>query len=187
MTDDPTGPMSGGRRRIDKVLADDFLIGIAERPLDEVRQMRHEAEQEEADLSYIRRMLQGRTDILRAEQSRRAGGYGDGKGIVDHLAEVLADPSRGSHGMGRFLSVEPSRVDEHRRRVEQILADVGISDITAQSDEELVAALRQLEEFEHGVSRNRRRVQEVMDRCTAEIGRRYTEGNVNVEDLLAGS
>ena len=33
---------------------------------------RRDAEQEETDLSYLRRLLQGRIDILRSEQARRA-------------------------------------------------------------------------------------------------------------------
>jgi hypothetical protein len=187
-----TDPMPGGRRRIDKVLAEDFLAELENADLAEVRAMRKEAEQEEADLSYLRRMLQGRADILRAEQQRRATGEAadapsDDRALVERLSAVLADPTRASHGLGRHLSVEPSRVDEHRRHVEQILADVGVSDVRGQSDAELVEALERLQEFERNVSANRRKVQEVMDRCTAEVGRRYTSGQASVDDLLAGS
>ena len=65
-------------------------------------------------------------DILRAELARRAGGEATGgEEIVDHLAQVLGDSARSDHGLGRFLRVEPSRVDEHRRLVEQVIADVG--------------------------------------------------------------
>lgn len=39
-----------------------------------LRTLRRDAQQEEADLSYLRRMLHGRIDILRAELSRRAAG-----------------------------------------------------------------------------------------------------------------
>ncbi|GAA3228945.1 hypothetical protein GCM10020256_41570 [Streptomyces thermocoprophilus] len=33
--------------------------------------MRRDAQRDEADLSYVRRLLQGRIDILRAELARR--------------------------------------------------------------------------------------------------------------------
>ena len=112
-----TTPYPNGRRRIDRVLADDFVADLTGLDLDEVRSRRREAEQEEADLSYIRRMLQGRMDILRAELARRSGGGGEK--IVEHLSQVLADSGRSDHGLGRYLRVEPSRVDEHRRSVEQ--------------------------------------------------------------------
>ena len=177
------GPQPGGRRRIDRVLAEDFTADLAALDMDEVRSRRREAEQEEADLSYIRRMLQGRMDILRAELARRGGGGGER--IVDSLSGVLADSGRSDHGLGRFLRVEPSRVDEHRRLVEQIVADVGISDVAQQSDEELRASLARLEDFEQAVSEHRRQVQQVMDRLTTEVAGRYKSGAATVDDLLA--
>ena len=190
-----TEPMPGGRRRIDRVLATDFLDGLAALPMPDVRARRRDAEQEEVDLSYLRRMLQGRADILRDELARRAGGVqpgvteGDDE-LVQRLTSVLTDAPRGDHGrrddhgLGRFLSVEPSRVDEHRREVEQLVADVGVSDVLGSTEEDLRRAVDRVEEFEHQVSASRRRVQEAMDACTAEIARRYSEGEARVEDLL---
>jgi hypothetical protein len=174
-------PYPNGRRRIDKVLAEGFADDLGGLELDDLRGRRREAEQEEADLSYVRRMLQGRMDILRAELARRAGG---GDKIVEHLAGVLADSSRSDHGLGRFLRVEPSRVDEHRRLVEQIIADVGVSDVAHHSDEELRESLGRLESFEHGISEDRRAVQTVMDALTAEVAARYKSGSASVDDLL---
>jgi hypothetical protein len=178
-----TSPVPGGRRRIDLVLSVDFLEDLETATLDDVRQRRREAEQEDADLSYIRRMLQGRMDILRAELSRRSNG-GDDK-LVDHLSRILSDVGRADHGLGRYLTVEPSRVDEHRRAVEQVIADVGVSDVEGHSDDEVRAALARVEEFERGVSEDRQAVQQVMDALTAEVTRRYRTGAASVEDLLA--
>ncbi|MGZ4597265.1 MAG: RsiG family protein, partial [Actinomycetes bacterium] len=115
--------------------------------------------------------------------SRRAGGS-DAK-IVEHLSQVLSDAGRTDHGLGRFLRVEPSRVDEHRRAVEQVIADVGVSEVEGHSDDDIRAALGRLEEFEQVVSEDRRRVQRVMDALTAEVAARYKSGAANVEDLLA--
>ncbi len=183
---DAGGAQPGGRRRIDKVLAEDFLDGLPDLPLDELRARRHEAEQEEADLSYTRRMLQGRMDILRAELARRAddGEGGDDK-IVERLSEVLADSARSDHGLGRYLRVEPSRVDEHRRAVEQVIGDIGVSDVDGHSDDEVRAALVKLEGYEQTVSEDRRAVQKAMDALTAEVAGRYKSGAANVDDLLA--
>ena len=185
MTSDP---MPRGRRRIDRVLAEGFLDRLADAPLEDVRAKRKDAEQEEADLSYVRRLLQGRADLIKAEMERRRGGghvaEGGDQELVRRLTAVLADPRGTSHGMGRFITVEPSRVDEHRRAVEQLIADVGISDITHLSEDDLRAALARVEDFERNVSGNRRRVQQVMDACTAEIGRRYRDGEARVGDVL---
>jgi RNA polymerase-interacting CarD/CdnL/TRCF family regulator len=177
------GPMSGGRRRIDRVLADNFTTDLESIELDDLRGRRREAEQEEADLSYVRRMLQGRMDILRAELARRSGSS-EAK-IVDHLSQVLSDTARHDHGLGRFLRVEPSRVDEHRREVEQLIADVGISEVDGNSDDEIRGALGRLEEFENAVSEDRRSVQKAMDALTAEVAGRYKSGSASVDDLLA--
>src|SRR5215472_12839725 len=78
----------GGRRRIDRVLDPAYTAGVAERPLAEVRGLRDEAAQEETDLSYVRRLLHGRIDIVRAEQERRA--TGDSTAVVDQLAAILS-------------------------------------------------------------------------------------------------
>jgi hypothetical protein len=182
MSETPATPYPNGRRRIDRVLGEGFASGLADLDIDELRRRRREAEQEEADLSYVRRMLQGRMDILRAELARRSGG---GEEIVDHLAQVLGDSARSDHGLGRFLRVEPSRVDEHRRLVEQAIADVGVSDVQGRSDDELRAAVERLEGFEHAVSEDRRRVQAVMDALTTEVADRYKSGAASVDDLLA--
>jgi hypothetical protein len=175
--------MSDSNRRIDRVLAADYLEGLAALSMDEVRSLRKEAEQEETDLSYIRRLLQGRLDILRAERDRRSGS-GDAS-LVDSLAKILADDNAGSpHGLGRHIAAEPSRTDQHRRAVEALVADLDISDPGALDDAALGRALEVLETEERSVSEKRRAVQKVMDASTAEITRRYRDGDANVSDLL---
>lgn len=176
----------GGRRRVDRVLAPDFLAGLEDLGLDEVRSRRAEADQEETDLSYARRLLQGRIDILRAEQAARRG---DGplsghpktdEEIAHALARVLADGPRDAHGMGRHTVATPSRVGEHRREAERAVADVGGSAPSELSDIDLAAALDRLAVIEAKVSRTRREVQGVVDTLTAEIARRYAAGGIPV-------
>jgi len=171
-----------GTRRIDRVLAEDYLAGLTQAPLADVRALRGEAEQEEVDLSYVRRLVQGRVDIVRAELARRSGG-GEGS-LVDSLAAVLSEPRGAAHGLGRHVTVEPSRVDAHQRYVEALVADVDLSDTTARSDEELQRALEVLVAEEKTLSGKRRQVQTVMDALSAEITRRYRDGEADVAALL---
>ncbi len=173
-----------GSRRIDKVLAEDYLDGLREASLAEVRALRTEAEQEEVDLSYIRRMVQGRMDVLRAELGRRRG---DGSGdLVADLSRILADEPRGpARGLGRHSALEPSRVDQHRRYVEALVADVDLSDAAARGEDELEQAMQALSDEEQTLSGKRRAVQGVMDACSAEITRRYRDGEADVDTLLA--
>ena len=176
----------GNSRRIDRVLAEDYLDGLGVAPLAEVRALRAEAEQEEVDLSYLRRMVQGRLDVLQAETVRRKGGStGD---LVASLSRILAEGTRGpAQGLGRHRTLEPTRVDEHRRYMEAMVADVSLSDVSARSDEDIVDALDVLGEAEQLLSSKRRQVQAVMDACSAEITRRYRDGEADVDTLLGAA
>lgn len=185
-----TQPLAGGRRPIDRILGAGFADAVGELTFTELRERRRLVEQEEVDLSYARRLLQGRLDLLRAEQGARARGE-SGTGVrsdaelAEDLALALADGPRDDHGLGRHISVDPSRVGEHRRRAEQAVADVSASDPSALDDEALAAAISQLADLEHEVSETRHQVQRVMDALTAEVGRRYASGEARVEDVLA--
>ncbi|MFB9376019.1 aerial mycelium formation protein [Kineococcus gynurae] len=187
-----TGYQAGGRRPLDRILAPEFLAGVEDLPLEEVRDRRNLAEQEEADLSYARRLLQGRLDILGSESRRRAGDDGavavtgtrtDAE-LVLALTDVLTEARRSDHGSGRHTSVAPSRVGEHRRRAEAAVADPQLSDPGALDDEALEEATAQLQELESELSGDRHRVQVVMDSLTEEISRRYRDGDVSVDDAL---
>ena len=182
-------PVPGGHRRIDRVLAEDHLSTIRTVSLPDLRAVREDAEQEEADLSYLRRLLQGRIDLIGAELERRrrvAAGDPDAGSLLSDLPRILADEQRpAARGLGRHSAVEPSRVSEHRRRVEALAADLDISDVAARTDDELRASLAQLQEAETEVSDRRRRVHDVLDAYAAEITRRYRDGEADVSALLA--
>ncbi|MCA1832447.1 MAG: aerial mycelium formation protein [Actinomycetota bacterium] len=173
--------MTGGNRRIDRILDAGFLDGLTARPLPEVRALRGETEEEEALLSYERRLLHGRMDILRAERERRAG---KGGSLLERLPEILADdaiPSRGSMPRG-----DPPSLDHPRRRVEKLVSDQTLANMADLSDPQLDAIIATLEQAEHEVSEQRKSVLAVLDALTGEIGRRYGSGEANPEDVLTG-
>jgi hypothetical protein len=174
----------GGHRRIDRVLAEGYLDGLAAMPLAEVRELRDEAEQEEADLSYLRRMLQGRVDIIKAELSRRNGDSGDSGSIIDQLPRILADERLPARGLGRHIVIEPSRVDEHRRLVERLVGDSDLSALAGRTADQLEATLARFVDHERQISEQRHAVQGVLDACAHEITRRYREGEADVSALL---
>lgn len=188
MPDDRSADLSiarpGGNRRIDRVLSDGYLEGLPEMTLDDVRTLRAEAEQEEADLSYLRRLLQGRVDIITAELARRRGEFGESASIIEQLPQILADERAPARGLGRHAVVEPSRVDEHRRLVERLVADSDLSALAGRTSDQLEETLVRFGEHEREISEQRRAVQVVMDACAAEITRRYREGEADVSALL---
>ncbi|WP_086721756.1 ABC transporter substrate-binding protein [Streptomyces angustmyceticus] len=150
--------------------------------LPELRVVRRDSQQEEADLSYLRRLLQGRIDILRAEIARRSAQHTP---LIDRLPEILTDlPSR-QRSSARHVTVGTPHGAEYRRLAEDMLGEVELSDLTARTDEELQDAMSRLIRHEQQVSRRRQALQRTADECSAEIARRYREGEAQVDDLLS--
>ncbi|TVT59260.1 aerial mycelium formation protein [Amycolatopsis rhizosphaerae] len=174
----------GGRRRIDRVLDPGYVEALAELSLGELRERRDEAAQEETDLSYLRRLLHVRIDIVRAEQQRRS--TGGQTSIVDQLATILSDNTlRPARGSGRHQALEPSRAGEHRRQAEALAGNIDLTDVGSLSDAKLDATLHDYVEEEASVSARRREVQAVVDLLNAEIATRYASGTASVDELLA--
>ena len=179
----PAKPTPAGGAAVDALLDPAFLEGAESRPMAEVRRLRRQAEQEEVNLSYTRRVLQGRLDIVRRELQRRA--ENDGRSLVDLLPEILAEKGRGpAHGLGRHQTVQPSAPEEFESWVNG-LTDVDLSAIQDLSDAKLEKAARALAAAEKDLSERRRGVQQVMDALAAELGRRYRDGEADVAALLA--
>jgi len=185
-----TQPIEGGHRPIDRVLAPGFADDLASLPMEEVRERRQLAEQEEVDLSYARRLLQGRLDLLRAELTSRgrfeapAAGERSDEELARDLSTAMAEGPRTDHGLGRHITTDPSRVGEHRRAAEQAVDDVQASDPKGLDDAAVERAIAHLTGLEQSLSDNRHRVQEIMDLLTREVARRYREGEARVEDVL---
>ncbi|WP_242587470.1 ABC transporter substrate-binding protein [Streptomyces sp. MST-110588] len=150
--------------------------------LPELRSLRRDSQREEADLSYVRRLLQGRIDILRAETARRSAPLAS---LLDRLPEILADlPSR-HRSSARHVTLGTPHSEECRQLAEEMLGEVQLSDLTARTDQELQDAMGRLIRYEQQVSRCRQSLQRTADDCSAEIARRYREGEAQVDDLLS--
>ncbi|MFI9629128.1 ABC transporter substrate-binding protein [Streptomyces sp. NPDC052042] len=149
--------------------------------LSELRTLRRDSQRDEADLSYVRRLVQGRIDILRAELARRLDPEAP---VVDRLSEILADTPSRHRSSARHVTLTTPRSDEYRQLAAETLAEVELSDLDARTDEELHAAMGRLIRYEQQVSRRRHQLQRTADDCGAEIARRYRDGEAQVDDLL---
>lgn len=175
----------GGRRRIDRVLAPGYASEPEELALPMLRERRDEADQEETDLSYLRRLLHARIDIVKAEQLRRSSEHPGDEDVVAQLTAILADNALGpATGSGRHQTLEPTRAGEYRRAAEALVGDANLSDVVSLSDDQLTDTLGSYRQQEESVSQRRREVQAVVDTFNAEIARRYARGTASVDELL---
>lgn len=169
-----------GRRRLDRVLAPAFSEGLAALTNDELHARREDARIEEREVSYIRRLLQGRLDLLRADLEHRRGGTtmsaprADAD-LVDELASAMAErpasaPSR------HLVDVEPPDQVQRRRAAEVAVADVRLSDPASMGDDELEQVVVHLDALERQASSTRRAVITVLDTLGSEVQRRVVEG-----------
>jgi hypothetical protein len=165
----------GGNRRIDRIRREDFGQGLAELDLEEVRRRRDECLAEREYLSLLRRLAQGRAEILKAEIERRGDG-GQGS-LVDRLSTILAPEAPRSPSRGEALRVELPEEELllARRRLERLVSDASISDPGALDDDALARAVELLAKEEHEVSESRGVVITVLDRLQDELKRRYKE------------
>lgn len=162
--------MPGGRRQIDQVLDPKFTAALDGLSLDEVRERRTQAMQEESDLSYLRRMLQGRLEILR---SRGDESPASDEELVAQLVAALSDNTMSGNVIPQHGFVEPSRMGERRRYVERLISDVAISDSTDMGPDRLDDVLARLTDYERQVSEARRQLHSVIDTLTVELAARY--------------
>lgn len=177
MTDDTTA----------RILDPGYLADLAGRSTDDVRAMRAECQDVETGLSYLRRVLQGRLDIVGAElERRRSGGEpADLSALIERLPQILGDHLR-APGNGRLTStLEPAAVDrELEARFDTVVAEHDLDAITDVDDDRLVAARDALTALEQEVSTRRRSLFDAIDQLQAELTRRYRTGEASVDSLL---
>ncbi|WP_330458568.1 aerial mycelium formation protein [Streptomyces sp. NBC_00820] len=162
---------------------------LAPLSLPELRALRRDAQRDEADLSYVRRLLQGRIDILRAELARRgraavpAPAPADAS-VVARLPEILTDGPARHRSSARHVTLGTPHNEEYGRLAAEMLAEVELSDLQARTDLELTDAMGRLVRYEQEISGRRQRLQRTADDCSGEITRRYRVGEAQVDDLL---
>lgn len=174
----------------ERVLAADYLGDLRSRPIEAIRAMRAECQEIEVALSYLRRLVQGRIDIVAADLRRRAAGEGptDAAELVEHLPEILTGRESGqARGLGRLPTLmAPSAAQEAALHAEldAVAGEEFLARLPETPDDEVRAVLDRLTELERTVSARRRALHERIDALQAELTRRYKSGEASVESLL---
>jgi hypothetical protein len=172
---------------LDQVLAPDYLNGLRDWPIERVRARRDDATMVETGLLYLRRVAQGRLDIVRFEQGRRWRGEpgADLSELVGQLPEILADrvhtPERGQ----LTAVIAQGEVDPRlSARLEAALPSARLDAIFDFSAADLATVSDALDAFERSVSAQRHAVLNVIDHLQEELVRRYRSGEATVDSLL---
>ncbi len=172
---------------LETLLADDALADIGTRPIAELRSFRYDAGRVEGDVSMVRRVAQGRLDIIGHEVQRRAGDADPGllEDLLYDLPDILADPSESRAPSGRAVEInEPGPVAATLgTRLDAVISPRELSGVGELDDDRLVEAFKRVEAMEHELSDLRRRLHDRIDAVQNEIGRRYRDGEASIEGL----
>jgi hypothetical protein len=176
------------RRRIDIVTDPEYLTGLEQLETSELRSRRATCSDLERELSYYRRMLHGRIDLLGFERRRRRGE--DERSLLEALPEILGDApdssARGHLTIDTADVLPPETPVPGRRSIDFVLGDDFLAGIGDVDDPGLDAAEATLRAAEREVSRKRRDVHTASDALDEEIERRYRAGLTSVDELLHG-
>ncbi|MFZ4719551.1 MAG: ABC transporter substrate-binding protein [Ilumatobacteraceae bacterium] len=152
-------------------------------PLDDLRALRAELQREDDAVSYVRRLVQARLDLARAELRHRAVGEDDAN-ITGELPTILSTQLTG----GPARPPRPAEDFSHHplaQELEELCSDAGSTDLASMSIDELGAYIANLHQFEQQRSGERRALFDRIDALSAELVRRYRDGEADVDGLLA--
>lgn len=171
---------------VDRVLADDYLGDLPSKPIDGIRAMRDECRAIEDRVSYLRRMIQGRLDIVAADLRRRAEGGSavDLATLIEQLPDILSDKGN-TGGPGRLpTGVMPPEDETLTNELDRVAGPDVLGHLPELSDEEVAELARSIGELERRVSGSRRGLFGRIDALNGELARRYGTGEADVAALL---
>lgn len=165
--------VSEHRRRIDIVLEPEYIEDLSSLELNEVRRRRDTAEDVESQISYYRRLLHGRMDLLDFEMRRRSGK--EVRSILEALPEILANGMiLGSEPTLKHIETMPPLPSvTGRRLIDKIMDDGVLASLPELTDDELSEAIDRLRDVETELSGQRRQLHQVIDTLQDEMVSRY--------------
>jgi|SRR5947209_5899036 len=169
---------------LDRVLDPARHADLPSLPLEELRALRDECTNAERKVSYLRRLVFGRIDIVLAEVRRRAAGSdpGDLAGLVGELNGALAENVR-APGHERMVSLLPPDIDEITAELEASVGEGGLAGLPELGNDEIAALADHLTELGQHYSERRRALFNRIDAVLAELARRYGNGEATIESL----
>lgn len=160
---------------LDEVGSPTYLNDLDARSTEDLRAMRRHCADLENSVSYVRRLAQGRLDLI--------SGAGDSENIADlvaRLPELLGERVRGS-GSGRLaeeMEIEPPMelVEPLLERLDEAAGPSLISDLAELNKKGRAKAKTALKSVEDELSAARQLLHGTIDRINDELARRYQSG-----------
>jgi hypothetical protein len=174
--------------QVARILDPAYLDGLDDASTSEVRALRAECEDTEEGISYARRLLQGRLDILRAELLRRdEAGDGHARTLLGDLTTILTHDQHGTldptQARATRLRVPPS-AEQHERDLDRIVDQSQLADLEQLTVDDLAMIIDRLSQHERELSALRRQLFDRIDTLRAELARRYKDGRADVSQIL---
>lgn len=180
--------MSASDAELARIFAPDYLKGLRQRSLEDVRAMRAECQEAETVVSYVRRVAQGRLDVVHDFLDHRAAGDGDAQldAVVDNLSSIIGSGPPRPSGNGRLPSrMSPDlEIGNLTAEIDEVLDGARIGELPTMTEQELQVVAGRLTAIEARISDERRALHERIDALQAEIVSRYKTGEATVDGLL---
>lgn len=171
---------------VERVLAEDWMGDLPSRPIDDIRAMRDEVRAVEDKVSYLRRIIQGRADIVAADLRRRSEGGSpiDLDTLIEQLPGILSDKGSAG-GPGRLPSglMAPDDTDL-TIEIDRVAGPDELGHLADLSDDAVAELARNIGELERRTSAARRGLFGRIDALNGELARRYGTGEADVAALL---
>lgn len=173
--------------RLDDILADAFVDDLDGVSTEELRRRRAVCEEEERGVSYARRVLQGRLDILRAELLRReSGGDEDAAPLLARLPDILGHDQIATdpvHARATGLAI-PEVATSYTDELDAVVDEPTLLSLPERPVGELEELIDRLAEHERYLSGIRRQLFDRIDRLREELAARYKNGRASIGELL---
>lgn len=144
--------------------------------------MRAQLQNEEDVVSFVRRVAQGRLDVIREEKARRAGNA-DATNATENLAAVFGQ----QHGGGSARPPRDTDVSADHPRIAELTAlcdSLHFADYAELDADELEQLAGALATFEVTQSAERKALFTRIDALSRELVNRYKSGGASVDSLL---
>lgn len=177
----------GVHPELEKLAATD-LSRIGEIEIAELRSVRQDCSTAETDISFVRRLTQGRLDIIGHEVQRRNGQAttGDLEDVLFDIPSILSDSPTPQRSTSRTLAIAEPSPDALKMvsELDRIVSPGQLGELGQLDQPDLMLLVDQLRSFESELSTVRRRLHEIIDSIQSEIARRYRDGEAFVDTLL---